>query len=211
MKIKVCGMKYKENILSVSDLKPDYMGFIFYEKSPRHFEGKMPALDQQIIKTGVFVNEKRTAIDKKIKEYGLRAVQLHGDEPPEFCKNLKEFHQDTVEIIKAFAIGKDFDFKCLEPYVSSCDYFLFDTKGEQPGGNGVLFDWKLLEGYTWSKPYFLSGGIGLSEANVINTFLASPMSKYCYAIDVNSKFEMRPGMKNTEELNKFFELTGKEN
>ncbi len=203
-------MKYKENIQSVASLRPDYLGFIFYEKSKRHFKGDMPIVGDAIKKVGVFVNEQESVINDLIQKHQLNGVQLHGDESALFCEDLKASNEPGLEVIKAFALSEDFDFKILENYMHVCDYFLFDTKGKERGGNGTLFDWKILEGYHFDKPFFLSGGIGLAEVNRIESFLKSPLSNYCYAIDVNSRFESEPGIKKIDELKKFIELSVKE-
>ncbi len=188
MKLKICGMKYPENILEVSQLLPDYLGFIFYEKSSRHFDGEIPKIPSSIKKVGVFVDACLEEINSKIKKYDLDLIQLHGHETPEFCQNLK---QDNIEIIKVFSVDDDFDFEILNQYENVCDYFLFDTKGKLHGGNGVTFNWQILEKYKSQKSLFLSGGIGIDEISKIKT-LNLPI----YAIDVNSKFEIKPGLKN---------------
>ena len=203
-------MKYKENIELVANLQPDYLGFIFYQKSKRHFDGKMPTLPTDIKKVGVFVNEEVSVINELIKKHDLKGVQLHGDESALFCSELKASNKTGLEIIKAFAISENFDFSMLKNYMLVCDYFLFDTKGKERGGNGTLFDWKILEQYPFDKPFFLSGGIGLAEMDRVKSFLKSPLSNYCYALDVNSKFESEPGIKKVDELKKFIELTVKE-
>lgn len=210
MKIKVCGMKYEENIKSVAALKPDYLGFIFYGKSKRNFEGQIPEIAADIKKAGVFVNASESFINAMIKEHGLDAVQLHGDETISYCLKIREANRPDLEIIKAFSISKEFNFKVLEDYMTACDYFLFDTKGKERGGNGTLFDWKLLKDYMLDKPFFLSGGIGPDEIEEVVEFLKTPMASYCYALDVNSKFETEPGMKMVLELKKFIELNAKE-
>ncbi len=204
MKIKVCGMKYMENMLSVAQLYPDYMGFIFYEQSARHFIGPMPQLPDSVKKTGVFVNEPIPQLLEMVRKYELKAVQLHGDESTAYCEELISLAGPGLEIIKAFSMSSDFDFNLLDPYSGLCDYFLFDTKGKNRGGNGLLFDWNILKRYPLEKPFFLSGGIGLSAFPLLDEFLKSPASKYCYAIDVNSKFEIEPGLKRIEELKVFF-------
>ncbi|WP_299118946.1 phosphoribosylanthranilate isomerase [uncultured Winogradskyella sp.] len=198
MKLKVCGMKY--NITEVAELQPDYLGFIFYEKSPRNFEDTIPELPKDIKKVGVFVDEKIEVIVAKIDTYKLDAIQLHGHESPEICRLLKSTKK---EIIKVFSIKDEFDFSVLSNYKDVCDYFLFDTKGKLPGGNGYTFNWDVLKDYPFTKPYFLSGGIGLNEIEKIKTFKESPASKYCYALDVNSKFEIEPGLKDIELLENF--------
>jgi phosphoribosylanthranilate isomerase len=203
MKIKICGMKYPENILDVTTLTPDYLGFIFWEKSARFFDGILPELPKSIQKVGVFVDADLDEITSKIKRYNLDLVQLHGKETASFCKELKS---KNVKIIKAFSIDSSFDFEKLNEYEEVCDYFLFDTKGKSPGGNGTTFDWNLLENYKLNKPYFLSGGIGLQDVTAIKEFRKLDVSKNCFAIDVNSKFELQPGLKNEKELSQFKKL-----
>lgn len=202
-------MTYKNNIEAVAQLQPDYLGFIFYEKSARNYKNNsIPELSKNIKKVGVFVNENFETVVKKVQQFNLQAVQLHGNESPEYCLQLKEefraeLNETVFEIIKVFNIKDKFDFSVLEPYEAICDYFLFDTKGKLPGGNGFTFNWNVLKNYPSTKPYFLSGGIGLNEIDKIKEFKKSTASKYCYAIDVNSKFEIEPGLKNIEDLEKF--------
>lgn len=198
MKLKVCGMKY--NTAEVAKLQPDYLGFIFYKKSPRNFENIIPKLPKSIKKVGVFVDENVEVIVGKIEEHKLDAIQLHGHESPEICRLLKSTNK---EIIKVFSIKDEFDFSVLNDYENVCDYYLFDTKGKLPGGNGYTFNWNVLNNYQSTKPYFLSGGIGLNEIEKMKEFKKSTASKYCYVIDVNSKFEIEAGLKNIEELEKF--------
>ncbi|MEE1962489.1 phosphoribosylanthranilate isomerase [Allomuricauda taeanensis] len=221
MKLKVCGMN--QNPVEVAELHPDYLGFIFWEPSSRYFEGEMPQLPQSIKKVGVFVDTALKEVLVKVNQYGLDAVQLHGKESVEYCSNLrhaelvsasqkdetpKQIWGDKLEIIKVFSIKDDFDFSVLKDYESVCDYFLFDTKGRLPGGNGYTFDWSVLEHYPSTKPFFLSGGIGLDSVDKLKAFLNSPASQYCFAIDVNSKFEIEPGLKDIMSLKTFInELT----
>jgi phosphoribosylanthranilate isomerase len=225
MKLKVCGMKYTENMQQVAALKPDYLGFIFYEKSKRNFEGIIPELPASIKKTGVFVNEHIEIVISLIEEYQLEAVQLHGDESVAYITDLKaklaerramfveenlqikkKKHQHFIpekatEIIKVFGIKDEFNFDVLKPYLPVVDFFLFDTKGKERGGNGVQFDWTVLENYPYEKPFFLSGGIGLNHLEQLQTIAKSNLP--IYALDVNSKFETAPGIKKIEELKKF--------
>jgi phosphoribosylanthranilate isomerase len=185
-------MKYPNNILEVSQLLPDYLGFIFYEKSSRFFEGEIPEIPKSIKKVGVFVDATLEEIKSKIEKYKLNAVQLHGKEDAHFCEKLKK---ENIEIIKVFSVLDEFDFDLLKPFELNCDYFLFDTKGKLHGGNGVTFNWQILEKYNSKKPFFLSGGIGIVEIEKIKK-LNLPI----FALDVNSKFEIEPGLKNTELL-----------
>ena len=194
VQLKICGMKYPDNILEVAALLPHYMGFIFWEKSARYFEGPLPELPKSIKKVGVFVNEKSDIILDKVTQYDLQAVQLHGQESVAFCLELKNKLGTSVEIIKVFSADETFDFSLLKPYELVCDFFLFDTKGKLPGGNGTTFDWTILQKYPSSKPFFLSGGIGIDEIAAVNEILNTHLP--LYAIDVNSKFEIEPGLKN---------------
>ena len=203
LKIKVCGMKYAANIAEVADLKPDYMGFIFYDKSPRNVSNVSAELIKYVpkeIKTvGVFVDEDLEKVKRKVADLDLSAVQLHGKESPEYCLALKsEF--PSLELIKAFGVDETFDFLVLEPYDEVVDFFLFDTKTSTHGGSGKRFDWTVLENYKLDKPYFLSGGIDIEHAASI----LGMDDKRLVAVDVNSKFEKEPGLKNTEQLQEFF-------
>lgn len=197
-------MKYPDNILEVGSLLPDYMGFIFWEKSARYFDGVIPELPKSIKKVGVFVNENTEVILAKAQKYDLQAIQLHGHESAEFCLHLKSELDSKIEMIKVFSVDDDFDFELLKPFEAVCDYFLFDTKGKLPGGNGTTFDWKVLEKYPSSKPFFLSGGIGIDELEAVKEILKTNLP--IYALDVNSKFEIQPGLKNIEKLNSFKDI-----
>ena len=199
MKLKVCGMKYEKNIEAIASLEPDFLGFIFYKKSSRYFDDVMPSLPSTIKKVGVFVDAPIEDVLDKIDRFGLHMVQLHGNESPEYCA---ELYKAAIEVIKVFSIKEDFNFNFLNPFELVCDYYLFDTKGKLPGGNGYSFNWDILKDYPSAKPYFLSGGIGLESLSLLKTFKKQPASKYCYAIDVNSKFEIKPGLKEIEKLKK---------
>lgn len=193
-------MKFTENIEQVSGLYPDYMGFIFYEKSKRNFEGVIPKLPKSIKKTGVFVNEYPEIVISLVEEYQLEAIQLHGDETVTYIKQLKT-HLPLIEIIKVFGIKDEFNFDVLTPFLPLVDYFLFDTKGKERGGNGVQFDWSVLDAYPYEKPFFLSGGIGLKDVLAIQKIIDSNLP--IYALDINSKFEIEPGLKNINEVKTF--------
>ena len=201
-------MKYQDNMNQVAELQPDYLGFIFHDGSSRFFDGQMLQLSKKISKVGVFVNASLQNIIEKIKIYDLQAIQLHGEESPAFCESLKEQRntdssKNAIKIIKVFSIKDEFNFDILRPYEEVCDYFLFDTKGKLPGGNGYTFDWKILKDYPSTKPYFLSGGIGLNEIDDVLSFLRRQESKYCHAIDINSRFEKEPGLKDVALIKEF--------
>ncbi|PIQ21829.1 MAG: N-(5'-phosphoribosyl)anthranilate isomerase, partial [Cytophagales bacterium CG18_big_fil_WC_8_21_14_2_50_42_9] len=159
--LKVCGMRDKDNIQELIHLKPDWLGLIFYPKSARFVEKVLAADDVKKIpptvkKVGVFVNEDFETIREKIDTYNLDAVQLHGEESPDLCRRLTAA---DVTVIKAFSVDDAFNFAKLAPYEGACDYYLFDTKGQQYGGNGTTFNWEILANYTGQTPFFLSGGL----------------------------------------------------
>lgn len=201
MKLKVCGMKFPDNLLEVSALQPDYLGFIFYEKSPRYMANTLApedvkALPDRIQKIGVFVNATSEYIIEQVEQYGLNGVQLHGEELPEQCRQLKEA---GYVVIKVFSIGKEaFDFARLQAYQSHVDYFLFDTQTKQYGGSGQAFDWEYLQQYTLPVPFFLSGGISLNNLDRALEVTHPQL----VGLDVNSRFETEPGHKNITQLQK---------
>lgn len=200
MKLKVCGLKHEHNIMELMQLPIDYMGFIFYKKSPR-FVGENLSYDfirtipKSIKKTGVFVNESSYSIFNHIAHYDLDIVQLHGNETPELCAELKPY----VKVMKAFQIKDDFDFKQLESYLPVVDYFLFDTPTPNYGGSGSAFNWQILKNYKYNIPFFLSGGISEEHIDDIKRLNISKL----LAVDVNSKFETEPGLKNTNQIEQF--------
>ncbi len=211
MKIKVCGMRDPQNILSLAELKPDYMGLIFYPQSKRYVadpdKNILASLPASISLTGVFVDEEEGLVVQKAVHYGLSAIQLHGAESPEYCKilrrKLKESLPDKhIELIKAFGIYPGFDFSTLEPYNDVADYFLFDTKTSEHGGSGIAFDWTILDQYDGEKQFFLSGG--LSPDNIDDLFNLA--TNKIYALDLNSRFETEPGLKNIESLRSAIQL-----
>ena len=202
MKIKVCGLKDPENIKAITALGPDYMGFIFYGPSPR-FVNDLPAellnnIPASIYKTGVFVNEGVENINQQIDKYNFNTIQLHGDESPEFCNSLR----NKVTVLKAFGLHEDFDFALLNGYSDSVDFFLFDAKTAIHGGSGKTFDWSVLDNYQMDIPFFLSGGISLDNIEEIKN-IDHPQF---YGVDLNSKFETAPGIKNIEQLEKAFDI-----
>ncbi|WP_036600868.1 phosphoribosylanthranilate isomerase [Olivibacter sitiensis] len=199
LKWKICGLKDAENIGHVLGLRPDYIGFIFYGRSPRYVGDLSADFASSITtanKVGVFVNAEEEIIYQAIENYGLNVVQLHGNERPDLCKALR---QHGVKVIKAFGISEGFDWSILEQYIGDVDYFLFDTKHIAYGGSGQVFDWSLLKEYPFGIPYFLSGGIALDN---LKDLLSKVNDKRLYAIDVNSRFEIRPGLKDVELLRK---------
>lgn len=195
---KVCGMKHSENIRQVAALEPDYMGFIFYPPSPRYVGDTLDKevlirLPKAIKKIGVFVNHDIDEVQRLAEGYQLDFIQFHGEETPEQCRIIKDL---GLGVIKAFRLDEQFDFSKLASYISSVDYFLFDSAGAHYGGNGKSFDWGLLTNYDLEVPFFLSGGIDLE----ILPELPKLSKQQLHAIDVNSKFETEPGLKNVSQL-----------
>lgn len=206
MKLKVCGMKYPENMQAIIRLSPDFLGLIFYPKSPRYMAETMKPEDVQNIppaikKVGVFVNESVSEISKRVNEYSLDLVQLHGDESPDFCKQVKA---TGVDVIKVFHIDANVDWEQLRIYQPFTDYFLFDTKSKNYGGTGKSFNWEILNGYDLEKPYFLGGGVSLENIDMVKKIGKNgPL-----VLDVNSRFETKPGYKDITLLAKLTEKLG---
>lgn len=196
MKVKVCGMRDADNIRELATLSPDFIGFIFYDKSPRFVGDDLDAdlvksLPRTIRKVGVFVNASPDFILRNVRKYDLQYVQLHGTETPDFCRNLR---MKGISIIKAFAVDNTFNFSMLNNYKPFCDFFLFDAKGDNFGGNGVTFDWDTLNRYDNEKPFFISGGIGVETIGDLDSLRHLKL----YGIDLNSKVEVKPGVKNLD-------------
>ena len=203
LKKKVCGMKYPDNIDDLIKLNLDFIGFIFYPKSKRYIGEDfnteiIDLIPPDISKVGVFVNSDSRDIILANQKYSLDYIQLHGDESPEFCNELKN---RNMRIIKAFGVNEDFDFHILEKYSDYCDFFLFDTKSKDYGGTGVKFDWKILDNYKLDIPFLLSGGIDSDSSDEIKN-INHPQF---FGIDINSQFEIEPGIKNIEMIEEFFE------
>ena len=202
MKIKVCGMKYSENIKGLSLLFPDYMGFIFYKNSKRFVENLNPdillSIPEKIKKTGVFVNETSEEIEKMVRLYHLQAIQLHGEESPEFCQYFKE---KGLEVIKAISISTKDDLQKMHNYAfpDCCNYLLFDTKTPLYGGSGEKYDWEILHNYAENIPFFLSGGIDPDDLSRIESF-HHPL---LYGVDLNSRFENEDVSKNIPQVEIF--------
>ncbi|MCU0397480.1 MAG: phosphoribosylanthranilate isomerase [Cyclobacteriaceae bacterium] len=205
LKVKVCGMRNPDNIREIAALAPDYMGFIFYEGSPRYV-GKSFFIPEELPATvkrvGVFVNESTQTILSLASLNRLQAVQLHGNEPVDQCDAIRSA---GLEVIKAFAVDDHFTFSDLKPYESSVDYFLFDTRGKFYGGNGLPFNWSILQRYDQQVPFFLSGG--LSTKNLEEVFRLTTMN--LYALDINSGVEVSPGMKDVHQVDQLIHRTRK--
>lgn len=201
MKIKVCGITKLEDLETLSRLGADYAGLIFYERSPRYMGHLLQGADvkktaPKLAKAGVFVNESLESVLDKVTGYGLQLVQLHGDESPGYCATLAQY----VPVIKAFRIGDTVNWETMRPYAHTVDYFLFDTASKAAyGGTGHQFNWAVLDTYPFEVPFFLSGGIGAEEVGALRA-LRWP---HLYAVDVNSRFETAPGVKDLSAVQAF--------
>jgi phosphoribosylanthranilate isomerase len=203
MRIKVCGITDMVQLRELNEIGIDYAGLIFYESSPRTILKKLVAeevknLKLSLQKVGVFVNETAENILKQVELFGLDVVQLHGDETPAFCNQIS----DHVKVIKAFRINEkhaDIDWLVKE-YDEVCDYYLFDKASSVLyGGTGEKFKWEVLKTATIGKPFFLSGGISINEVDALKKF----EHPFFYGIDINSRFEKEPGIKDLNLVKEF--------
>ncbi len=196
MIIKVCGMRDPENIRAVEQAGTDWMGFIFYPKSPRYVEACPDYLPEQCKRVGVFVNEPLEHIIRKAGEYRLNYIQLHGQEDPGTCRKLQEA---KLKVIKAFSVAKELGTMSLDRYEGCCDYFLFDTACPTHGGSGKAFDWNLVQSYHGETPFLLSGGINPQSLEALSQFEHPNWA----GIDLNSGFETAPAVKDATLLHTF--------
>jgi len=195
MIVKICGLVATENLAEADLLDVQFLGRIFHAQSPRDVAGRAAA-STHTPQVGVFVNAPTSEIMKMVEEHGFSTVQLHGSEP---VNQLKELRAKGLKIIKAVSVGETFPAATVEEYAPHCDYLLFDTKGKNAGGNGVLFNWNLLDDYVQTTPFVLSGGIVPAHAEEIKKITHKAFA----GIDLNSGFESSPGMKNIELLKAF--------
>lgn len=202
MIVKVCGLKEMNNINQLNEIDIDLMGFIFYNKSSRFIDLEINISHITKKKVGVFVNESLKNIKKKIKNYNLNYVQLHGDETPKFSEKLMNY----CKVIKAFRISENFDFDSTNQYTDCCDLFLFDTFSKNFGGSGKKFDWKRLKDFN-KKKFILSGGIDINSVDEINNIKNE--NDYLLGIDINSRFEISPGLKDIKKINMFLKKLNK--
>ena len=196
--IKVCGMREADNIHEVEALGVDWLGLIFWPKSSRYVSERPDYLPQHAKRVGVFVDETLDTVKKKAEDYALDLIQFHGAESPDYIRALKA----SFSIIKAFSIATADDLEQTKDYEGLVDYFLFDTKGPSVGGNGVQFNWDVLKDYHGQTPFLLSGGIGPDDAQRIQAFT----HPQCIGIDLNSRFELSPGLKDINKLKQFIQV-----
>ena len=200
LKIKICGMAYPENIVGISGVMPDYMGFIFHAQSPRNALSlsaeALKGLPESVTPVGVFVNRPLDYILDRCDEYGIRTVQLHGNESPALCERLKT---EGYIVWKAIGVDENIRWEDLNSYKNVVDMFVFDTKSPTHGGTGCKYDWDILRSYSLEIPFLLSGGISPGDEGLIKMF-DHPMFS---GIDLNSRFEVAPGMKDVTLLKNF--------
>ncbi|HWB25803.1 MAG TPA: phosphoribosylanthranilate isomerase [Chitinophagaceae bacterium] len=211
LRVKVCGMTDAEQVRQADELGVEFAGFIFYPRSPRYVLKSMAADDirkirRHINKVGVFVNASADEVLRMVDACGLYLVQLHGDESPKVCERIADY----ITVVKAFRLAEDDNVMWkIKDYQDVVDMFMFDTEGAGYGGTGKKFNWDMLKGLNIRKPFFLSGGITPSDAQALREFQKEPVAKDLFAIDINSKFEVVPGVKDMEKVKKFIqELSG---
>ena len=194
MIIKVCGMRDADNIQELEKLGIDWMGMIFWSRSSRYV-AEIPAyMPERVKRVGVFVDASMEDIRQHVNDYQLDIIQLHGRETPAFAEALKPW-----SVIKAFNIANEVDLNQTKAYEGIVDFFLFDTKGKVVGGNGEKFDWSVLEAYQGSTPFLLSGGIGPDDVEAVRAF----HHPRCIGIDLNSRFELAPALKDVTRIQEF--------
>ena len=202
--IKVCGMRDADNIREIERIGIDLMGFICWERSPR-FVGEVPSYLPKCPRVGVFVNPTLDYVLERCKAFGFSYIQLHGNESPDFCQEVRQ--QTGLKIIKAISIENPTGAMEASPlrgglvgsYEGIADLFLFDTKCKTIGGSGQQFDWDILQSYKGDTPFLLSGGIGPEDAERLKHW----HHPKCIGIDINSRFETAPGIKDVAALAKF--------
>ncbi len=212
MIIKVCGMRDPNNIRAVEELLTEFsaawMGFIFWPPSKRYVSERPTYLPEHCQRVGVFVDEDIDQVQRTAADYALDFIQLHGHETPEYLRALRSVCGDSIATIKAFNIATIADLAATKPYEGLADYFLFDTKTQLPGGSGLHFDWSILDAYDGTTPYLLSGGIGPEDAEALQSSLqwggagGGPLTQ-CVGIDLNSRFELAPALKDVAALRRF--------
>lgn len=205
LRIKVCGMTLPEQVNALDEMGVDFAGFIFYPKSPRYMAHKispekMRQIKGRIAKVGVFVNTPYEELLRTVDDYRLDMVQLHGDETPFMCEKIANY----VTVVKAFRLTDNDPIDWItRPYHDSCDMFMFDTMGAGYGGTGKKFDWNVLKEAAVNKLFFLSGGIEPGDEEKLREFEQEEVGKKLFSVDINSKFEVGPGVKNMEKIGEF--------
>ena len=207
IRVKVCGMTRVDQVQELDTMGVEFAGFIFYPRSPRYAFKSLSAVDikkirGRINKVGVFVNANADDVLRTVDECGLYLVQLHGDESPRYCEKIADY----VTVIKAFRLTEEENVLWkIKDYYDTADMFLFDTEGSGFGGTGKKFNWELLEGLNIQKPFFLSGGIAPEDVDKLKDFQQTAVAKDLFALDINSKFEILPGVKDMSKVRTFLD------
>lgn len=201
LRLKVCGMREAENIQALGEVAPDFIGLIFFSKSPRDASGFEvdDSLAHGIIRVGVFVNPTLEEVLKRAESHHLDYIQLHGDEPVSL---VQEIRASDLGVIKVFRVDSELPVETMKLFEKDVDFFLFDTRTRLFGGSGIKFDWDILKNYPFDTPYFLSGGIDLEDVEKVKNMDLPGL----FAIDINSRFEVVPGRKDIEKIKKVKEL-----
>jgi phosphoribosylanthranilate isomerase len=206
MRVKVCGITQEDQLIKLPGTGATFAGLIFYPKSPRYVLRQMTTTqikkENNVNKVGVFVNASVEEVLHMVDECRLHMVQLHGDETPRYCEKIADY----ISVVKAFRISDSDNIGWrIKDYMDVCDMFMFDTEGAGYGGTGKKFDWGKLRDVAVGKPYFLSGGIEPGDVEKLKEFSRLPEAKGLFAIDINSKFEILPGVKDMEKIKKFIQ------
>jgi phosphoribosylanthranilate isomerase len=204
MRLKVCGITQEEQMTQLAGVGATFGGFIFYPKSPRYALRTMTTnqikKENNINKVGVFVNATVEEVLQMVDECRLHIVQLHGDETAKYCEKIADY----ISVVKAFRVSETDNIGYrIQEYMNVCDMFMFDTEGVGYGGTGKKFNWDMLNNVVVGKPYFLSGGVEPTDAEKLKLFEEKPEAKALFAVDINSKFELAPGVKDMELIKKF--------
>lgn len=205
MRVKVCGLTDVNQVVQLDEMGMQFGGFIFYPRSPRYVFNSLSAqqikkIKGKINKVGVFVNAPQEEVLKTIDDCGLYVAQLHGDETPKYCERISEY----ITVVKAFQVSSPEEIEWrIHEYQDVADMFLFDTPGLGYGGTGKKFDWKGLKNLNIGKPFFLSGGIGPEDLEQVKEFMEFPIAKDLFSLDINSRFEIEPGVKDLEKIKIF--------
>jgi len=198
-------MREADNIRAVEALGVDMIGFIFWPHSSRYVSQPPSYLPKQAKRVGVFVNEDPERIRQVADQYQLHFVQLHGDETPDQCQTLRSLLKEGTRLIKMIQIESAQGLDRTQQYEGKVDYFLFETKCQGYGGSGKQFDWDILQAYKGNTPFLLSGGIGPDDAERLKTLSSQLSAVNCIGIDLNSRFETKPAVKDIQLLRQFIE------
>ena len=207
MIIKVCGMREADNIRQIDELGcVDWMGFIFYPPSSRNVEQVPEYLPKHCKRVGVFVNATLEEITQRQEAFHLNLIQLHGHETPDYCQQLRQHLKAGTQLIKMIQIASPQDLENAAQYEGKVDYFLFETKCDSYGGSGKQFDWEILQHYKGQTPFLLTGGIGPDDTERIRTFNSKLSTLNFIGIDLNSRFEIAPALKDVQRLKDFIQI-----